>query len=621
MTEFTPAKIDPLAPAKIHRRHLDRLAIVYVRQSHPQQQVRHPESVATQRRLSERIEQWGWPQNRIRVLDGDIGRSATSTVGRDDFAWLVKEVTLDHVGLVAGFQINRLAREDETICHLIKVCSLFDTLLADTDGVYHPQDFNDRLVLTIKGLVGGVELHQIQQRMQQGRLERARRGEWFSVPPLGYVIGAEKKLVFDPDEQVQHVVRLVFEQFERLGSLSALLRFLHEHHLRLPIRTTANSHAPIDWRPAHRETVRNMLRHPAYAGTYTWGRRPIDPKRALPGRRGTGRRVLVPEACAVFLPGNHAAFIDAEQFQHNVQRLSSARRRGPQPSPSREKVSLLAGRVVCGRCGAKMQTHYAPHLRYECARHALDYGESHCTSLPGRDIEDLAAAQILVALEPASLELSLAAADRIASQRAELDCHWQLRLERAQQTIDRAFRQYDAVEPENRLVARTLEARWEAALSDQRTLREEYDRFRAAKPLVLSPTDRRAIAALSHDLPRLWHAPLCVADKRRVAALLLDKAVVTGGRNERVQIALHWSGGVTTEHTVRRSVHRWSDLSTSAAILTHIAEQYAAGRTSAEIAGWLNGHDYRTCRNARFTSHNVRQLHKRAGLSPGKSPL
>jgi DNA invertase Pin-like site-specific DNA recombinase len=593
---------------------------VYVRQSDPQQQIRHRESAPSQRRLTERIRQWGWTDDRIRVLEGDLGRSATTTVGRDDFAWLLSEIMLDHVGLVAGFQINRLTREDETTCRLIKVCSLFDTLLADTDGVYHPHDFNDRLVVTIKGLVGGIELHQIQQRMQHGRLERARRGEWFSVPPLGYVIGDEKKLVLDPDEQAQHVVRLLFDEFDQQGSLSALLRFLHKHDILLPIRTTANPHEPIDWRPAHRETVRNLLRHPAYTGTYTWGRRPVDPKRARPGRRGTGRTVLAAEDCAVFLPGNHAAFIDAERFERNLRRLSSARRPGPLPSPKRETVSLLAGRVECGRCGAKMQTHYAPHLRYECARRSLDHGAPRCISLSGREIENLAAEQLLVALEPASLELSLAAAERIESERAELERHWQLRLQRAQQDADRAFRQYDAVEPENRLVARSLEARWETALSGHRALREEYDRFRASRPLVLSPSERRAIAELSQDLPSLWHAPLSVAEKRRVVELLLEKAVVHGGPGERVQVCLHWTGGVVTEHEVTRRVHCWSALSTYDAIVSHIRTQCAAGRTSSEIATSLNAAGYRTCRNSPFTSTNVRQLRKRAALSSDNCP-
>jgi len=314
MTEFATT-------TKIRPRHLDRLAIVYVRQSHPQQQIKHPESVAMQRRLRERIQQWGWPEDRIRVLEGDLGKSGTSTVGRDDFAWLMSEVTLDHVGLVAGFQVNRLAREDETICHLIKICSLFDTLLADQDGLYHPQDFNDRLVLTIKGIVGGMELHQIQQRMQHGRLERARRGEWLGATPMGYVLGENRKLAFDPDEQVQHAVRRVFEQFERLGSISALLRHFHDHGLRLPVREHAGAaKGKIDWRRPHRETVRNLLRHPAHAGAFTWGRRRVDPQRVVAGRRGTGRVVLAPEDCEIFLRDNHSAYIDWDCFQRNVQR-------------------------------------------------------------------------------------------------------------------------------------------------------------------------------------------------------------------------------------------------------------------------------------------------------------
>lgn len=604
-----------LVPGKIQARHLDRLAIVYVRQSHPQQQIKHPESIATQLRLRERIAHWGWPADRIRVLEGDVGKSGTSTVGRDDFAWLVSEVTLDHVGLVAGFQINRLAREDETICHLIKVCALFDTLLADQDGVYHPQDFNDRLVLTIKGLVGGVELHQIQQRMQQGRLERARRGEWLGVPPLGYVIGQDRKLAFDPDEQAQHLVRMLFEQFERLGSVSALLRFWHEHDLRLPIRTTADPRDPIAWRRPHRETIRNVLRHPAYTGTYTWGRRPCDPKRAIAGRRGTGRLLRATADCAVFLPGNHAAFIDAQQFQQNLRRLSSHPRRGPQPSAARQTASLLAGRVFCGRCGARMQPHYAPHLRYECARRALDHGEPRCGSLPGREIEQLVAQEILVALEPASLELSLAAAERIEAQRAELERHWQLRLERACQDSDRAFRQYDAVEPENRLVARTLESRWETALSAVRTLSEEYDRFRAARPLTLSSSQRRSIEQLSSNLPKLWNsASWAVAEKRRVVELLLEKAVVTPGGDERLAVALHWSGGAVTHHATTRRTRRWSDLSGYPSIMAHIAELASRGCTSAAIATSLTGLGYQTCRGKSFTSHNVRQLRQRAKL-------
>lgn len=604
-------------PVKIQPRHLDRLAIVYVRQSHPQQQIKHPESVATQRRLRERIEQWGWPSDRIRVLDGDLGKSGTSTVGRDDFAWLVSEVTLNHVGLVAGFQINRLAREDETICHLIKICSLFDTLLADQDGLYHPQDFNDRLVLTIKGLVGGVELHQIQQRMQQARLERARRGEWLGAKPIGYVLGSDRKLALDPDEQVQQAVRQVFEQFEQLGAVSAVLRYFQRHDMRLPLREqTLASTNRVVWRRAQRETIRNLLRHPAYAGAFTWGRRRIEPRRAVPGHRGTGRIVLAPRDCAVFLPDNHAAYISWETFERNVQRLSSQRRRGPEPSEKREVVSLLAGRVICGRCGSRMQGHYSPRLRYECARRALDYGESACASLPGEEIERLAGEQILLAMEPASLELSLSACQRLESERAALDRSWQLCLERAEYEAQRAFRQYDTVEPENRLVARNLERQWEAALQTVRGLQEDYDRFKATRPTAMSAAERKSVMELSTNLPRLWKMA-SVADKRRVVQLLVEKVVVGSTGNEVMTIEMHWAGGTATHHETNRRVHRWKDLSGYDAMMREIRKLGSIGRSSREIADHLNAAGYRTCRGTVVTAESVRQLRFRDAAARG----
>jgi DNA invertase Pin-like site-specific DNA recombinase len=277
-------------PAKIRDDHLERWAIIYVRQSHPQQVQRHRESAQVQVQLRELALQWGWPAQRIRVLDGDQGCSGATTVGRDDFAWLLAEIALGHVGLVIGFQINRLARDDETCCRLIHLCATFHTLLADLDGLYNPRDFNDRILLNVKGLTGGIELHDIQQRMQASRLNRCRRGEWLGQPPPGLVVGPDSKLQFDPDEQVQQVVRLIFEQFAALGSLSGLLRHLRANHIQLPFRPAYGpDKGQLQWRSPHRERLRQILRHPAYAGAHTWGRRPVDPARARPGRRGTGR--------------------------------------------------------------------------------------------------------------------------------------------------------------------------------------------------------------------------------------------------------------------------------------------------------------------------------------------
>ena len=300
---------EPLAvprPAKITPSHLERWAIVYVRQSHPQQVQRHPESAPVQANLQQLALAWGWPPERIRILDGDQGRSGTTTAGRDHFTWLLSEIALGHVGLVLGLQFNRLAREDEACCRLIKICATFDTLLADLDGSYQPLDFNDRLILTVKGLMGGIELHQLQQRMQTARLNRARRGEWLGQTPPGYVIGSDRKLQFDPDEQVQGVIRLVLGQFAALGSLSGLLRHLRQHHIELPYRVPSGpDRGRLQWHRPHRETLRNLIRRPAYAGAYTWGRRAVDPRRQVAGHRSRGRvertRRTVPCSCRTII--------------------------------------------------------------------------------------------------------------------------------------------------------------------------------------------------------------------------------------------------------------------------------------------------------------------------------
>lgn len=619
---MTPA--EPVAsgrPAKIQDRHLERLAFVYVRQSHPQQVQRHRESAQVQAGLQQRALDWGWPADRIHVLDGDQGCSGTSTAGRDDFAWLLNEITLDHVGLVLGFQINRLAREDETCCRLIKVCSMFDTLLADQDGVYHPHDFNDRLVLTIKGFLGGFELHQLQQRMQAGRLNRARRGEWLGQPPPGYVIGPDRKLQFDADDQVQHVIRLILDQFAALGSLSGVLRYLRRHHLQVPFRPASGpQRGHLLWHRPQRESVRQLIRHPAYAGAYTWGRRTVDPRRAAPGQRGRGRVEHEPQQCRVFIPDNHPAYLSWEHYQRNRQRLRQQRTRGPTPGPQRTTVALLAGLVVCGACGCRMQTRYTRTLRYACQRQALDYAAPACQSLSGAALEQLLTALVLQVVTPAGLELSRQAAQHCQRERAALDQHWQLRLERARQEADRAGRQYHAVEPENRLVARTLERQWEEALRAQRALAEDYHRFQQTQPTPLSAAERAQIAALAHDLPALWQAPqTSVTDKRQAIRLLVQQVVVRApASSHEVQVQVHWTGGQVTEHQVQRPVRAWSQRADEAALRQRLRQGQAAGWTASRLAEDLNAAGHRTPHGKPFTAASVRQLLKRLRARSGK---
>jgi DNA invertase Pin-like site-specific DNA recombinase len=613
---------NPLAavrPAKIQPHHLERWAIDYIRQSHPQQVQRHRESAQVQAQLQERALAWGWPAQRIRVLDGDQGRSGTTAVGRDDFAWLLSEIALGHVGLVLCFQINRLAREDEDCCRLIKACAAFDTLLADQDGLYHPHDFNDRMILTIKGFMGGFELHQLQQRMQAGRLNRCRRGEWLGQAPPGYVVGPDGKLQRDPDEQAQQVIRLTLDQFAALGSIGGVMRHLRQHEILLPWRPISGPRrGQLHWRRPHRETLRQLVGNPAYAGAYTWGRYAIDPRRARPGRRGSGRTRREPEDCAVFLPENHPAYLTWEEYQSNLRRLRQNPARGPVPGPRRTTTAVLAGLVVCGECGCRMHTHYTRSLRYVCQRRALDYAAPTCQSLAGAPLEQLVRDQVLEVVTPAGLELSRRAAEECQRERAALDRQWRLRRERAAQDADRASRQYHAVEPENRLVARALERAWEEALLAQRSLDEEYHRFRQAQPVDLSPAERAQIEALARDLPALWQAAgTTVVQKRQVVRLLLQQVVVWApASSQEVRVQLHWTGGTVTEHQVNRAVRSWEQVAHATTVWELVRSWQGAGWTSGRIAEQLNAAGYRTPRGRPLTAANVRQLLARGGPRP-----
>jgi hypothetical protein len=464
--------------------------------------------------------------------------------------------------------------------------------------------------------MGGFELHQLQQRMQAGRLNQCRRGEWLGQTPKGYVVGADKKLQLDPDEQVQNALRLILEQFAVFGSISALLRYLRQHEIQLPFRPVGGpERGQLRWHRPHRETLRQLVRNPAFAGVYTWGRYATDPRRTQPGRRGSGRVRREPGDCAVFIRDNHPAYISWEQYQNNLHRLKQHRRHGPVPSPARETIAFLAGLVVCGQCGCRMQTNYSKSLRYECQRHALDYAAPRCQSLAGAPLEQLVRDLVLEVVTPASLELSIHAAQECERERAALDRQWRLRLERAVQEANRAFRQYNAVEPENRLVARTLERTWEEALLAQRALEEEYHRFQKTQPVRLSAAERAQIEALARDLPALWQASqTLVVEKRQIVRRLLERVVVWApASTQEVKVQLHWAYGTVTEHQVTRPVRAWKQVVGATDLWRHVREWQTVGWTSRRMAEELNNEGYRTPHGRPFTPQSVRKLIERGG--------
>ncbi len=583
-----------LGSAKIRPGHHQRLALVYVRQSTLQQVLEHKESTARQYALVEQAVALGWPREAVEVIDEDQGQSGQSAVARLGFQRLLTAVALDQVGIIFGLEMSRLARSNKDWHQLLEVCAVFGTLLADQDGLYDPTNHNDQLLLGIKGTLSAAELHVLRGRLNEGRLNKARRGELFGHAPIGYVRLGSGEMALDPDEQVQAVVRLLFDQFDRQRSLHGLLRYLVKHQIRIPVRPHGGANrGQLEWRRPNRQTLQYLLHHPIYAGFYRYGHRSVDPRKQQPGRPGTGRTIRTPEQCPVLLPDRCPAYITAERFAANQERLAANRARTAAAGAPRSGPSLLGGLVVCGRCGRRMIISYANggrSLRYSCSRALSDYAEPRCQSLAGRVLDELVSAQLLAALQPQALQLSLAAVADLEQERARLHRHHQQELERAAYQADRARRQYQAVEPENRLVARELERGWNEALLHQQRVQASYDQFRRTQPTGLTELEREQIAALAEDIPALWHAATTTpVERQEVARLLLASVTVSvAGQSEQVEVRLSWKGGYESVHALTRPVDRYANRSDYPRLLQRIRELTDSGMSLAAVAEQLN---------------------------------
>jgi DNA invertase Pin-like site-specific DNA recombinase len=598
--------------APLSDRHLSRLALVYIRQSNTQQIFDHKESRERQYALADYAAALGWPRERIVVIDDDQGRSGRTIAQRPGFQRLLAEVTLDHVGLVLGLELSRLSRSSKDWYHLLEVCAVFDTLLADQDGIYDANDTNDRLVLGLKGTMSEVELATMRNRLERGKLHKAQRGELILDVPCGYLKLPSGAVILDPDEQVRATVQLVFDKFAELGSFGKVYRYLQRNQIRIGVRL---HHGPrrgeLDWRPITRALLGRMLHHPIYAGAYAYGRRCVDPKRTA-ASGGQVRMRSVPMAeWKVLQRDRMPAYITWEQYLANQQRLRANRSWPEAPGVPRAGLALLPGLLVCGACGRRMHAAYRTKAKpyYECMRRKLE--GSTCCGLGAAAVDDLVGQQVLRALEPAALELNLQALHEVHQERERLHRHWHQRLERAAQEAQRAERQYQAVEPENRLVARTLEQQWEKALRQERALQEEYDRFLQDQPRQLSADERAHIQALASDIPALWQAPqTTAAERKEIVRLLVERVEVqVRADRERVAVAIAWRGGLTTQHEIIRSVARYTSLEDYPKVLERIRQLRQDGLTIAQVAKQLNKEGYRTPKSRKgYTATTIRKL-------------
>lgn len=616
-------------PEKIQPRHLEQTAVVYIRQSSMQQVHRNQESTKIQYGLVHVAKQLGWSSDRITVIDDDLGLSGASAIGREGFQRLLAEVALDHVGLIVGVEMSRLARSNKDWHQLLELCARFGTLIADLDGLYDPARYNDRLLLGLKGTMSEAELHLLRQRLLNGKLHKARRGELRVPVPTGYLLQPSGEVILDPDEEVQLAVRTVFDEFDRIGTIHGVLRALKREGVRIGVRRrTRPNLGKLEWRRPQRGMVFNILRNPVYAGAYAYGRRQVDPRRQKPGRPATGRTSLLPpQQWQVCLRDHLPAYISWEHYENNQLHLDVNRQRHAQAAP-RNGSALLAGRVVCRRCGYGMTVQYAtsrqgrPYSRYVCRQAATARGEAVCSSLSAARLDEVISELTLSALEPASLELSLRVSEEIEQERRKAEVLWQKRLQRARYEAERAERQYHAVEPENRLVARSLEKGWEEKLESERLLHEEHRRRQELEPRHLTDGEREMIRSLATNLPALWSAPTTTpADRKEVLRLVIDRVLVSvDPQSEYAELVVHWAGGHETRTDMLRPVAKLTTLRRHDELLAEIGRLRQRGYAAADIAEELNQNGWVTpTQRSPFNERLIRAMIYRYGL-PEKGP-
>jgi DNA invertase Pin-like site-specific DNA recombinase len=607
----TPSNILPTS-GKIQTRHRALQALVYVRQSSTQQIHDHPESRARQYALADRAVAMGWPADQVVVIDDDQGQSGQRADSRTGFQRLLTEVTLGRVGLVLGLEMSRLARSCKDWHQLLEVCALVGTLLADQDGVYDPRDGNDRLLLGLTGIMSEAELVTMRNRLLRGRWNKAERGELFADPPAGYVKLPTGNLALDPDEQVQTVVRLIFTTFEQTGTAHAVVRHFRAHAVRIGIRSHAGPRrGQLNWVPATYPRIWSILHHPFYAGAYAYGRS-CSGGRSANGRPRSGRPRLNPGEWKVLLRDRVPAYITWDQFLANRAKLHGNDIRGERGGPPREGRGLLTGLVMCGSCGWRMHTAHRRTDRpyYLCVRHQVTGEPTGCHGLAAGCLDPLVSTLVLKAVEPAALAACLHACEQRDRDREQVLRVRRQGVERARYEADRAERQYRAVEPENRLVARSLEVQWEAALRAVRDAETEYDRTAGSLPPRLTDADRERVSRLAGDVPALWNdAATSPADRKAVVRALIDRVTVFARPDsERVRVVILWRGGATSEHEVIRPVRAYQNLQGYEALKERLTSWRRDGLTAQQIADRLNAEGLRTPRHGRPYSEAVVQM-------------
>uniref|UniRef100_UPI0025F93F17 recombinase family protein n=1 Tax=uncultured Lamprocystis sp. TaxID=543132 RepID=UPI0025F93F17 len=546
--------------AQITSQHLQRPAYIYVRQSTLGQVHHHRESTERQYALREKALALGWAAEAIRVLDGDLGLSGAHSTHREDFKTLVAEVSMDHVGAVLALEVSRLARSNADWQRLLELCALTHTLVIDADGCYDPSDFNDGLLLGLKGTMAQAELHFLRARLLGGKRNKAAKGELRSPLPVGLVYDQEGTIVLDPDAEVRGAIALVFRLFHETGSAYAVVQQFVKAGLRFPKRAYGGAwDGRLLWGRLSHARVLGLLKNPAYAGAYVFGRDQYRRTLNAQGEVATTIAAVPMTDWRVNLQQHHEGYIDWEEFLANQARLARNCTHGEASvlsGPAREGLALLQGLLICGQCGRRVTVRYqgsgGVYPTYRCSGRRRDGLQTRdCLAVRCALLDAAVVEQVLAVLQPAELQLALTALEQLETRDAAVTRQWQLRLERADYEVQLAERRYTEVDPANRLVAATLEERWNQALQRLAELHAQVAQVQQQQVRVATPAQRDQVLALAVDFPRLWAAPTTPAkDRKRLLRLLIQDVTVERCAPKQLLLHIRWQGGACSDAPV-----------------------------------------------------------------------
>jgi DNA invertase Pin-like site-specific DNA recombinase len=603
--------------SKVTAAQLARSAYLYVRQSTLRQVVNNTESTQRQYALRQRAVALGWPSEQIVVIDSDQGQSGASAADREGFQRLVADVGLDKAGIVLGLEVSRLARNNADWHRLLEICALSGTLICDEDGLYDPADFNDRLLLGLKGTMSEAELHFIRARLRGGQLSKARRGELQMGLPVGLVYDGEGTVVLDPDSGVQQALQHLFETFARTGSARAVVQAFNRDGLLFPVRVrTGARKGELAWMPLAHWRVLRTLHNPRYAGAFAYGR---SRTRKTPDGKTT-IQALPREQWTALICDAHPGYISFAQFEANERVLAAnAQAHGTDRAagPPREGAALLQGLAVCGRCGRRMTVRY--HRRrgtlvpdYQCIGDSIQAARPRCLAVPGAGVDQAIGQLLLDTVTPLALEVALSVQTELEARADETDRLRQSHVERARQRAELARRRYLAVDPDNRLVADTLEADWNDALRAHQTAQDDYERASHAARDALDETAKARIRQLAADFPALWADPATPQrERKRIARLLIED--VTLARTDQIHLHVRFRGGHTTTLTLAIPPKAWQTRQTHPDTLAQL-NRLLEDHTDADTAAALNAAGQRSGTGHAFTARIVLELRRDHGF-------